>query len=227
MKINRKHEILLSVLSILTFIATAIGVSFAYFTTEIEGTAANVGATSAIIGSINFDDGAEFESAVDVEPGWSAEKSFTITVAPSDVSQIVHVGLDYTNGLHDFYYYLYDTPAPTDGSVDNRTAIKTGIVPVNDTSVIPLPGMEESQEPKTVSNLPLLKLDFPISTETQTSKYYLKLEFKETGVVQNESQARVFSGIFNVQIGDSNGAKDIYYTTGFESGTPNIPSATN
>lgn len=219
MKMIKKHEILLSVISILTFIVTVIGVSFAYYTTNMEGTPANVGATSAVIGSINFDDGAEFNNAVDIEPSWSAEKSFTITVSPSDVSQTVHVGLDYSNGLHDFYYYLYDTPAPTDGSVDNRTAIKTGIVPVNDYSVIPLPGQEDSSEPKTVSYLHLLKLDFPVRTETQTSKYYLKLEFKETGVVQNESQARTFNGIFNVQVGDNNGPKDMYYTTGAEGGT--------
>lgn len=224
MKEIKKHQILLSVISILTFVISAIGVSFAYFTTTMEGTPADISATTATVGSITFEDGAEFESATDVEPSWNAEKSFTISVSPSDVSQTVHVGLDYTNGLHDFWYYLYDTPAPTDGSVDTRTAIKTGIVPVNDTSMIPLPGQEASSEPKVVSNLHLLKLDFPVSTEIQTKKYYLKLEFKETGVVQNESQARVFSGVLSVQVGDNTGAKDMYFTDGYTSGTPNLPS---
>ncbi len=91
----------------MTVLVTAVGVSFAYFTDGISGTEGAISSTTASIGSVTFDGGQDFSMSTEIEPGWSATKTFSIEVSPSVVDQVIYIRLDYVNGFKDLELNRY------------------------------------------------------------------------------------------------------------------------
>ena len=92
---KKNQEILISVVSILTIIVAVVGVTFSYFTTKMTGTAGTTALTTAKVGNITFDGGNDLTNASDIEPGDTFDKTFSISVPATDVSNTV-----YKNGLY-------------------------------------------------------------------------------------------------------------------------------
>ena len=83
------------IMSIGIVLISAIGFTFAYFTTSMTGTSGIVNFNTGKVGKITFDGGVDFTTAEDIEVlPWSESKIFTITAAPSTVSQTVYVYMD-------------------------------------------------------------------------------------------------------------------------------------
>jgi len=187
---KRKNDIILSILAIGTIIATAVGVTFAYFTATMNGTPANVLASTASVGTITFNGGADFTTANDIIPGWSESKTFSITVAPSDVSQTVYVKMTYNNNLPDLKCRVLPVE---DGALGDVVLDKTG----------------------TDSTIVLVSKTFEANKKPQTVTYTLDMSFPDTGENQNESQGKTFEGTLFADLGEDS----IYYTNQNPNGT--------
>lgn len=81
---NKGQAIFLSVIGIATLLVAIIGATFAYFTTTMNGTAADVNATTAKLGSVSYQANGITASEA-VLPGWSESDTITLTMQPSDV----------------------------------------------------------------------------------------------------------------------------------------------
>lgn len=192
--IKKRNDIILSILAIGTVIATAVGLTFAYFTAKMNGDPANVIATTSKVGVITFDGGADFTSAEDVIPGWSESKTFSITVAPSDVSQTVYVKMTYNNYLPDLKCSVLPLE---EGAIGDVTLNTTG---------------EETV-------ITLVTKTFEPSNKSQTVTYTYNMSFPDTGENQNASQGKTFEGTLFADLGE----ELIYYTDGNPNGTPIKP----
>ncbi len=89
---NRGQTIFLSVIGVATLLVAIIGATFAYFTTTMTGDPADVSATTARVGTVEFE--AEGISTADatvggnnkVFPGWSSgAKTVTVTSGDTDI----------------------------------------------------------------------------------------------------------------------------------------------
>lgn len=209
---GKKYEIALSVIGILTVIVTSIGATFAYFTTSMTGTAADVNVTTDVIGGVTFDGGADFTTSMDIEPGWRESKTFTITVAPSNYEQTVYVKMDYTNGFRDLIASVENVSDGAKGSLNLQTPVgefnEKGEVLGDDSDA-------------SVTGLVLVEKTFPASSEAQTVTYTLSMELlNKVDVNQNYDQGKEFSAVLYAQMANEN----LYYTHSSPSGTPNKPS---
>lgn len=192
---SKRYEIMLSVITILTVIVTSVGVTFAYFTTGISGTAANVDVTTTRVGGVTFDGGSDFTTATDIEPGWKESKTFTITVAPSNYEQTVYVKMKYTNGMPHLTCKVSDVANGAKGDV------------VLDSS-------------ETESTAVLVEKVFAPSDSIQTVSYTLTMELPETGENQNTSQGKEFDGLLFAELG----SKDLYFNDDNPNGTTTKPT---
>lgn len=192
---GKKYEIVLSVLTIMTVLVTAVGVSFAYFTGSIEGNPGDVVISTSTIGGVTFDGGSDFVASTDIEPGWKESKTFSITVAPSVVEQTVYIKLDYTNDMPEL---TAKVDSVSDGAVGTLVLDSTG-------------------EKKSYT---IVSKTFPASNEAQSVTYTLTMELPETGVVQNQNQGKTFSALLYADLGES----DIYYNDQNPNGTTQRPT---
>jgi hypothetical protein len=191
---NKKYEVMLSVLTILTVIMTATGVSFSYFTNGMIGEKASVTAQTEKIGNVTFDGGADFTTATDIEPDWSESKTFTITAAPSDREQTVYVKMDYVNGMPDLTCSVGEVSEGAKGAITlNADSTSTTVI--------------------------LVEKTFPPSNETRSITYTLTMALPETGENQNESQGKTFEGELYAEF-----ANDYYYNSDNPNGTPIKPN---
>lgn len=165
---SKKYEIMLSVITILTVILTATGVSFAYFTTRMTGENGEINATTGTIGSIQFDGGADFQTSTNIEPGWSESKTFTITAAPSLVPQTIEVRMKYTNGFRDI-----TANVSGDGAIGDFKPI------INET-------VEQ--------DIVLVTKTFSASEETQVATYTLTMGLPDNDANQNYDQGKLLDG---------------------------------
>lgn len=196
---SKKYEIILSVLTILTVLVTSVGVTFSYFTGKISGTPANVNIETDVVGQVTFTDGADFSDTVDIEPGWSSSKNFSVTAAPSNHEQKVYVKMKYTNGFTDM------TCSVTSSSSDSGAKGNIDLV------------TNETVEQEAV----LVEVTFPASSEVQTKEYTITLEFPNKDENQNAQQGKRIEGkLFAIL-----NPETLYYTDSNPNGTGTPPTA--
>lgn len=80
---NKGQTIFLSVIGIATLLVAIIGATFAYFTTQMSGEAANTNVTTAKLGGVRYE--AAGITGENVLPGWSDNDTITLTMDASDV----------------------------------------------------------------------------------------------------------------------------------------------
>lgn len=191
-------DLSLIIITILTIVVLIVGVTFAYFTTGLnQNSAVNGSVTTAKVGDITFDGGADFTNSTDIEPGWKETKTFTITTPATDVKSTVYIRLDYTNAFQDLTWSLTGTGANSE---------ITGVIPTTSTS----------------TTVTLVTLTINPSSSAQTFNYSLTVELPNKTTNQDYDQGKIFSGTLYADLGDGNNI--IYYNTSNKNGTSTVPS---
>lgn len=194
---EKNQEILLSVVSLLTIIVAVIGVTFSYFTTKMTGSGTSGTVTTAKVGNITFDGGNDLTNANDIEPGDTFDKTFSISVPATDVSNTVYIRMDYTNEFQDLQWNIKGTGA--------NTSVITGTIPTTST--------------KTTVTLVTNKITK--NSVAQTFNYTLTITLPNLDKNQDYDQGKTFSGTLYADLGD--GVDMIYYNNTHPSGTTTKP----
>ena len=159
---NKGQTIFLSVIGIATLLVAIIGATFAYFTTSMTGDAANVTATTAKIGAVNFTAEGVTADNTRILPGWtSGAKNVTVTLGESDYS------VDYTCSLSVTSNGITDLKLAVEGEGANSEANKTI-------------GTEATT----------IQIASGTLTSGQSKSMTYTLTFPETGVEQNAQQQK-------------------------------------
>lgn len=195
---DKKRNIILSLFSIGIVIMIAVGLTFAYFSTSMTGTAGITSVTTGTIGKITFDGGADFQTSSEIEPPWTESKTFTITVAPSIVSQTIYVWMDYSNTVPELTFNVSNT---NDGAVGDVVLDTTG----------------------TTKTVKLVEKTFEASTTTQVIEYTITVTLPETGVNQNQNQGKSFNASMYANLGEED--KVYYYNESNPTGTTTKPTS--
>lgn len=195
---DKKRNIILSLFSIGIVIMIAVGLTFAYFSTSMTGTAGITSVTTGTIGKITFDGGADFQTSSEIEPPWTESKTFTITVAPSVVSQTIYVWMDYSNTVPELTFNVSNT---SDGAVGDVVLDTTG----------------------TTKTVKLVEKTFEASTTTQVIEYTITVTLPETGVNQNQNQGKSFNASMYANLGEED--KVYYYNESNPTGTTTKPTS--
>ena len=190
---EKNQEILLSVVSILTIIVAVIGVTFSYFTTKMTGSGTSGTVTTAKVGNITFDGGNDLTNANDIEPGDTFDKTFSISVPATDVSNTVYIRMDFTNEFQDLQWSIKGTGA--------NTSVITGTIPTTST--------------KTTVTLVTNKITK--NSVAQTFNYTLTITLPNLDKNQDYDQGKTFSGTLYADLGD--GVDKIYYNNTYPNGT--------
>lgn len=194
---NRSKDLSLVIITVLTITMVVVGVTFAYFTTKMNGTNGFVNLSTMKVGDITFDGGADFTNSTDIEPGWKETKTFTITTPATDVKSTVYIRLDYTNAFQDLTWSLTGTGANSE---------ITGVIPTTSTS----------------TTVTLVTLTINPSSSAQTFNYSLTVELPNKTTNQDYDQGKIFSGTLYADLGAGNNI--IYYNTSNKNGTSTVPS---
>ena len=194
---NRSKDLSLVIITVLTITMVVVGVTFAYFTTKMNGTNGSVNLSTMKVGDITFDGGADFTNSTDIEPGWKETKTFTITTPATDVKSTVNVRLDYTNAFQDLTWSLTGTGANSE---------ITGVIPTASTS----------------TTVTLVTLTINPSSSAQTFNYSLTIELPNKTTNQDYDQGKTFTGTLYADLG--NGINTIYYNSSNKNGTTTAPS---
>lgn len=194
---NRSKDLSLVIITVLTITMVVVGVTFAYFTTKMNGTNGSVNLSTMKVGDITFDGGADFTNSTDIEPGWKETKTFTITTPATDVKSTVYIRLDYTNAFQDLIWSLTGTGANSE---------ITGVIPTTSTS----------------TTVTLVTLTINPSSSAQTFNYSLTVELPDKTTNQDYDQGKTFTGTLYADLG--NGINTIYYNSSNKNGTTTAPS---
>lgn len=201
-KINTKSNLILGIGIVLM---SLIGITFAYFTTNMKGDNGLINFASGTVGKVVFDGGNDFTTSGEIEVlPWSESKTFKITVAPSTVSQTISVYMDYKNTIPDLKCYVKE------GSSDYEEEV-----------VLSLTGTSLTEQ-GSITTTKLVEKTFEASNSTQTVTYTLKMTIPETGVDQKASLNQIFNGSMYARVGDNK--EFLYYNTTNKSGTSVKPS---
>ena len=194
---NRSKDLSLVIITVLTITMVMVGVTFAYFTTKMNGTNGSVNLSTMKVGDITFDGGADFTNSTDIEPGWKETKTFTITTPATDVKSTVYIRLDYTNDFQDLTWSLIGSGANSE---------ITGVIPTASTS----------------TTVTLVTLTINPSSSAQTFNYSLTVELPDKTTNQDYDQGKTFTGTLYADLG--NGINTIYYNSSNKNGTTTAPS---
>ena len=194
---DRSKDLSLVIITVLTIIMVMVGVTFACFTTKMNGTNGSVNLSTMKVGDITFDGGADFTNSTDIEPGWKETKTFTITTPATDVKSTVYIRLDYTNAFQDLTWSLTGTGANSE---------ITGVIPTASTS----------------TTVTLVTLTINPSSSAQTFNYSLTIELPNKTTNQDYDQGKTFTGTLYADLG--NGINTIYYNSSNKNGTTTAPS---
>lgn len=194
---DRSKDLSLVIITVLTIIMVMVGVTFAYFTTKMNGTNGSVNLSTMKVGDITFDGGADFTNSTDIEPGWKETKTFTITTPATDVKSTVYIRLDYTNAFQDLTWSLTGTGANSE---------ITGVIPTTSTS----------------TTVTLVTLTINPSSSAQTFNYSLTIELPNKTTNQDYDQGKTFTGTLYADLGE--GINTIYYNSSNKNGTTTAPS---
>lgn len=194
---NRSKDLSLVIITVLTITMVMVGVTFAYFTTKMNGTNGSVNLSTMKVGDITFDGGADFNDSTDIEPGWKETKTFTITTPATDVKSTVYIRLDYTNDFQDLTWSLTGTGANSE---------ITGVIPTTSTN----------------TTVTLVTLTINPSSSAQIFNYSLTVELPNKTTNQDYDQGKTFTGTLYADLG--NGINTIYYNSSNKNGTTTAPS---
>ena len=201
---DKRHNLTISLLSIGIVLVSAVGLTFAYFSANVETASAISNLTSGKVGKVVFDGGAGFTTSTDIQPPWSESKTFTITVAPSTVKQTVYVWLDYINTISDLKCNVKEN----DGTANSVSLTTTGSSKENVGETTTVKVVEKTFEP---------------SETTQTATFILTMSLPETGVDQISSVNQTFNGTLYGNLGSQD--KIIYYNHQNPNGVATPPNA--
>ena len=175
----------------------AIGVSFAYFTAQMTGNAANVSATAAQIGAVSYTAQGVTTSNTKILPGWSSgAKSVVVTRQASSVD------VTYTCTLHITENDFTDMVLAVSG--DNYVSAANKTLTALDTDVVIASGT------------------ITASNASVTKTTYYTVSFPETYGNQNTQKEADFTGTVTCEL--SSGT--IYYNNDNQSGTTSQPALT-
>lgn len=194
---DRSKDLSLVIITVLTITMVVVGVTFAYFTTKMNGTNGSVNLSTMKVGDITFDGGADFTDSIDIEPGWKETKTFTITTPATDVRSTVYIRFDYTNTFQDLTWSLTGSGANSE---------ITGVIPTVSTS----------------TTVTLVTLTINPSSSAQTFNYSLTVELPDKTTNQDYDQGKTFTGTLYADLG--NGINTIYYNSSNKNGTTTAPS---
>lgn len=194
---DRSKDLSLVIITVLTITMVVVGVTFAYFTTKMNGTNGSVNLSTMKVGDITFDGGADFTNSTDIEPGWKETKTFTITTPATDVKSTVYIRFDYTNTFQDLTWSLTGSGANSE---------ITGVIPTVSTS----------------TTVTLVTLTINPRSSAQTFNYSLTVELPDKTTNQDYDQGKTFTGTLYADLG--NGINTIYYNSSNKNGTTTAPS---
>lgn len=194
---DSSKDLSLVIITVLTITMVVVGVTFAYFTTKMNGTNGSVNLSTMKVGDITFDGGADFTDSTDIEPGWKETKTFTISTPATDVKSTVYIRFDYTNTFQDLTWSLTGSGANSE---------ITGVIPTASTSTI----------------VTLVTLTINPSSSAQTFNYSLTVELPDKTTNQDYDQGKTFTGTLYADLGD--GINTIYYNSSNKNGTTTAPS---
>lgn len=212
---NRGQTIFLSVIGIATLLVAIIGATFAYFTTTMGGDAQDVTATTGTLGKVDFT--AEAINLEKILPGKeSDDKTLTVKMGASDFDVNYTCYMEVSgNEVTDMYLHLTD---------DTTKPFGTDLVSASNNKQIPLVAYATYEEDGTTEKTPAgtaQKIEIAKGTLKANADMALtyKIEFRETGVEQNEQQGKRFNASVYCAL---DGAQGMYYNNAHPSGS-NLP----
>ena len=194
---KKSNNILLTVLFIMTLVATCIGATFAYFTARVRNDATNqtIIIRTANIGTINYVNGNELRLDNEVKFTVSADANANVP-ATYTLSWV-----DVVNNFTDTNNLVYTLVGTTNGSGQLVTNQTDKSAPTTADNVIIGSGKVKPGE---------------------THEYTLQVSFLENGTTQNDDQGKSFSGKIIVKTSDD---EETYYTDEAKEGTTTKPTA--
>lgn len=199
MERNNGQTIFLSVIGIATLLVAIIGATFAYFSTTLDGQAANVSATTAKIGAVTFTAEGITTDNTAILPGWtSGAKNVTVTYGAADYPVDYNCKLSVTtNGI---------TGLKLTSTGENGVSNEAVTTSANDY----------------VLASGTLAAD---STNGSQKSFTYTLSFPETGSDQNGTENANHNATVNATVSCSLSGNTIYYNTNNTSGTTTTPTA--
>ena len=223
---NGKIETFMSVLSILTVVLTAIGLTFAYFSVQANnGNVANGVITTARVGNIIFSDGSTFNTSSDIVPDWNESKDITLIIPAMFVNQEIYINLDYENDMPELTYRIDVKDIKIDDvSVGTTSSLVTSDFSSNGSGTTSTSsGVRTLDSSGTSQSIRLVKVNTIASNSAIAITYTYKMELPETGVNQDENQDKNFEGTLSAALSNT----VTYYNDANPSGTTTQPSAIN
>ena len=189
-EITKTNKIKVIVITLLIFIVSIAGISYAYFTIQITGndTASSMRLSTANMSLIYND--VQIASGEYVTPGWSETKTLTVTNNGNVTSDYIIKFRELTNTIIYGELVLLATCSSSSGTCDN------------------LPERAVHSASTEITNAYMYG---PISIDPGvTHTYTLTIEFIETGSNQNYNQNKYFNGTLN--IGDGTATPESCFT---------------
>ena len=190
-EITKTNKVKVIVITLLIFIVSIAGISYAYFTIQITGndTASSMRLTTANMSLIYND--VQIASGEYVIPGWSETKTLTVTNNGNVTSDYIIKFRELTNTIIYGELVLSATCSSSSGTCDN------------------LPERAVHSASTEITNAYMYG---PISIDPGvTHTYTLTVEFIDTGSNQNYNQNKYFNGTLN--IGDGTATDESCFTT--------------
>ena len=206
MENNRGQSIFLSVVGIATLLVAIVGATFAYFSISVTGndTASSINVTTAKVGGVTFDGTGAGISVVDVYPGWTETKQFTVSLAAdADASAQIQYEIK----------LVTTTDAVTsDANKDLAAAAATKGDFTYSLSGSSSTGGGTVAPSKSNQNMPAADgtTDLGTGTLTGTSAihtYNFTVLLKESSTEQNELQGKSYHGVIQIVVADAQGLR--------------------
>ena len=123
---NNKEKIIYLTIGVLVFIATVVGITYAFFPSLLTGqeSGTTITITSGEVGLV-FADGSDEMAPTNIAPGWSATKTFSIT-APSANEGIAYYNIVFDNVTNTFVNQsdlVYTLSSTNGGGSKTQTAV--------------------------------------------------------------------------------------------------------
>ena len=208
---GRGQAIFLSVIGIATLLVAIIGATFAYFTTQMSGNAADVQAKTGTVGKVNYT--AQALNLEKMLPGkTSEEKEVTVTLGESDFAVNYVCNLEVTgNEVVDMFLNVTGDNITADSNDKRLPIVKYATFDEDGTTELTPAGTPQKIQ---------IASGTLNSGESKTMKY--SITFKETGSDQNAQQGMRFNATVSCGLESADG---VYYNDAHQSGTTTKPHA--
>ena len=193
-EISKSNKIKIIVITLLVFIASIAGISYAYFTIRVTGNeeASSMRLTTANLSLVYTD--VQIVSGEYAQPGWTQTKTLTV----------------YNNGNQTAYYNiiwrdLYNEVTNNELVISATCSSTSGTCPAISETVVPT-------ETTLAHNIRVKSnIEIPVGV---THTYTLTALFKETGSNQNYNQNKEFYGTLNIAEGSAPATLSLQTDTG-------------